>query len=50
MHALLRLVEKCSKPEDGETELEKFKEKFKERNYPDKVINEKLDKASKKDI
>ena len=45
----LRVVQKCSKPEDRVREIEKLKGKFKERNYPDKVIDEKFEKASKKD-
>ena len=45
----LRVVEKCSETEDRDRGLEKLKEKFKERNYPEEVINEKFEKAKKKD-
>ena len=43
----LRIVERCSKSEDAETHLEKFKSKLKERNYPESVIDNKISEARK---
>jgi hypothetical protein len=45
----LRVVEKCSDKEKMEGELGKLKEKFKERNYPDELVDEKFEMAKKKD-
>ena len=45
----LRVVEKCSETEDRNEGLAKLKEKFKERNYPEEIIEEKFEKANKKD-
>jgi hypothetical protein len=36
----------CSKPEDRDKELDQLKEKFKERNYPEKVIDEKKERRA----
>ena len=45
----LRAVEKCSEEEDRETHFTQLKERFKIRNYPEKVITEKFEKAKKHD-
>jgi hypothetical protein len=45
----LRVVERCSEIKEQETQLENLKEKLKERNYPENIIEEKFDKARKKD-
>ena len=45
----LRVVERCSSPEDRDAELEKLKNRFEERNYPCKLIDEKFEKAKKKE-
>ena len=45
----LRVVEKCSEKEKMDTELLNLKEKFKERNYPEQLLEEKFEKAKKKD-
>ena len=45
----LRVVEKCSEEEDRETHFTQLKERFKIRNYPEKVITEKFEKAKKHD-
>ena len=45
----LRVVERCSETEEQEKQLKNLKEKLKDRNYPDKVIDEKFGKARNKD-
>ena len=45
----LRVVERCSSPEDRDAELEKLKNRFEERNYPCELIDEKFEKAKKKE-
>ena len=49
----LRIVERCSKTEDRDKHLENFKNKLKNRNYPEKLIDEKISQAkckSRKDL
>ena len=45
----LRIIERCSKPEDLEKNLDSLAEKLKERNYPETLITEKFQKARKID-
>ena len=42
-------IYKEEEPEDRDRELDQLKEKFRERNYPEKVIDEKFEKATKKE-
>ena len=41
----LRIIERCSKPEDVEINLTKLEKKLSERNFPNTLIREKIDKA-----
>ena len=43
----LRIIERCSKPEDAQNHLDDLKTKLRERNYPEKVIEQKFSKAKK---
>ena len=45
----LRVVERCSTPEDRDAQLADLRAKFEERNYPSKLIEEKFEKAKQKD-
>ena len=45
----LRVVERCSSPMERDAELDDLKEKFKGRNYPCSLIDEKFEKAKSKD-
>ena len=45
----LRIIERCSKAEDLEKNLDSLAEKLKERNYPETLIQEKFQKARKID-
>ena len=47
-NTILRVLERCSKPEDRDQHLNNLREKLKIRNYPDKVISEKFSEARKK--
>ena len=44
----LRIIERCSLPEDVDSNLENLKEKLQLRNYPEKLIKKKFDEARKK--
>ena len=44
----LRILERCSKPEDAETHLKDLESKLKERNYPEKLIKSKFSEAKKR--
>ena len=44
----LRILERCSKKEWGEEHLENLRQKLKNRNYPEKLINESFSKAKLK--
>ena len=44
----LRILERCSKSEWGEQHLENLRKKLLERNYPNKLISEKFEKAKSK--
>ena len=44
----LRVLERCSKPEDSEKHLQNLKSKLETRNYPEKLINTKFSEAKKK--
>ena len=44
----LRVIERCSKTEDRDHHLENLKAKLQDRNYPEKLINEKFSEAKKK--
>ena len=44
----LQILERCSKPEDTEKHLENLKTKLKNRNYPENLIDGKIEKAKKK--
>ena len=44
----LRIIERCSKPEDRDTHLENLKSKLEARSYPEKLINDKFSEAKKK--
>ena len=45
----LRVIERCSKPEDREAQLENLKTKLEDRNYPTNLIEDKFQKAKQKD-
>ena len=44
----IRILERCSKPDDRDQHLENLRGKLKERNYPDKIISEQFSEARKK--
>ena len=44
----LRFIERCSKIEDRDYHLDNLKTKLQQRNYPEKLINEKFSEAKKK--
>ena len=41
----LRVIERCSKQEDEQTHLTNLKQKFLDRNYPEKLVDEKFEVA-----
>ena len=41
----LRVIERCSKQEDKQTHLTNLKQKFLDRNYPEKLVDEKFEVA-----
>ena len=45
----LRVIERCSKPEDAEINIRKLENKLSERNFPTTVISEKFGEAKKID-
>ena len=45
----LRVIERCSKPEDVQQNLSKLADKFKERNYPNTLVEKKIAEAKKTD-
>ena len=45
----LRIVERCSSPQDCEAHLSNLKEKLVERNYPPGIIEKQFQKATKKE-
>ena len=45
----LRVIERCSKPEDAEQNLNKLAQKFKDRNYPNSLVEKKNSEAKKSD-
>ena len=45
----LRVIERCSKPEDVKQNLDKLADKFKERNYPNTLVEKKIAEAKKTD-
>ena len=45
----LRVLERCSKPEDSQQNLEKLANKFKDKNYPDALVEKNISKAKKSD-
>ena len=45
----LRVIERCSKPEDAEQNLNKLAQKFKDRNYPNSLVEKKISEAKKSD-
>ena len=45
----LRIIERCSLSKDVTSNLENLKEKLKDRNYPEILINKKFEEARKKD-
>ena len=44
----IRILERCSKPEDSDFHLENLKSKLMKRNYPEKIIDGKFSEARKK--
>ena len=44
----LRVIERCSTPEDTSHHLANLKDKLEEINYPSKLVKEKFSKAKKK--
>ena len=44
----IRILERCSKPDDANQHLENLKTKLVTRNYPEKIISEKFSEAKKK--
>ena len=44
----LRIIERCSVPEDVSSNLENLREKLRNRNYPENLINRKFEEARKK--
>ena len=44
----LRVVERCSNTEDRDSHIENLKNKLVERNYPEKLIDEKFNLVKKK--
>ena len=45
----LRVIERCSKPEDAEQNLNKLAQKFKDRIYPNSLVEKKISEAKKSD-
>ena len=45
----LRIIERCSKQKDADVHFENLKEKLKEKNYPEQVINKQFEMAKSKD-
>ena len=45
----LRIIERCSLSEDVSSNLENLKEKLRNRNYPENLIDKKFEEAKKKD-
>ena len=43
----IRILERCSKPEDRDSHLQNLRSKLSERNYPDKLISDKFSEAMK---
>ena len=46
----LKVIERCSKPEDAQQNLEKLANKFKDKNYPDDLVEKKILKAKRVNI
>ena len=45
----LRVIERCSLPEDRDSQLEDLEQKFKERNYPPDIIDKQFRRAKQND-
>ena len=45
----LRIVERCSRPENAKYHLENLKNKLKDKNYPEPLIDEQFGKAKERD-
>ena len=45
----LRVIERCTSPEETKYHLSNLKNKFEDKSYPSKLVNEQFDRARKKD-